>query len=116
MAGWAMGLDGWTENFHRALAMARTTDPVSQATIVVVERSSEDIAVVLVRLALGTALICHDGGDRQRGFKVMAELRDMCAKQRYALNAVPYFDVCAAREKSHARRPRRCRTTIAHHH
>ena len=54
----------------------------------------------LVRLALGTALICHDGGDRQRGFKVLAELRDMCAKQRYALNAVPYFDVCAPRERA----------------
>jgi hypothetical protein len=37
MARWAMGLDGWTENFDRAL---------------------------------GTALIYHDGGDRQRGFKV----------------------------------------------
>ena len=32
MARWAMGLDGWTEDFDRALAMARTTDPVSQAT------------------------------------------------------------------------------------
>ena len=38
---------------------------------------------------LGTALIYRDGGDRQRGFKVLAELRDMCAKQHYALNAVP---------------------------
>jgi hypothetical protein len=31
---------------------------------------------------------------------VLAELRDMCAKQRYALNAVPYFDVYAGREKA----------------
>ena len=60
----------------------------------------EDIAVVLVRLALGTALVYHDGGDRQRGFKELAELRDMCAKQRCALNAVPYFDVYAACEKA----------------
>jgi hypothetical protein len=37
----------------------------------VAERSSEDIAVVRVRLALGTALIYHVGGDRQRGFKVL---------------------------------------------
>jgi adenylate cyclase len=93
MARWAMGLDGWTEDFDRALAMARMTDPVSQATLVaykyvglsrmvlladdaalaeidealqVAEQSSKDIAVVLVRLALGTALIYHDGGDRQR--------------------------------------------------
>ena len=127
-ARWAMGLDGWTEDFDRALAMARTTDPVSQATLVaynrvglsrgvlladdaalteidealqVVERSSQDIAVVLVRLARGTALICHDGGDRQRGFKVLADVRDMCAKQRYALNAVP-TSTCTRR----ARKPR----------
>jgi adenylate cyclase len=127
IARWEMGLDGWTEDFDRALAMARTTDPVSQATLVaynhvglsrgvlladdaalteidealqVAERSSEDVAVVFVRLALGTALIYHNGGDRQRGFKVLAELRDMCANQRYVLNAVPYFDVYAAREKA----------------
>ncbi len=56
--------------------------------------------MVLVRLEFGTALIYHDGGDRQRGFKVLAELRDMCAKQRYAVNAVPYVDVYAAREKA----------------
>ena len=70
------GLDGRTEYFDRALAMARTTRPVSQATLVsykyvglsrgvlpaedaalteidealqVAERSSEDIAVVPVR-------------------------------------------------------------------
>ena len=30
MARWAMGLNGWTEDFDRALAMARSTDPVSQ--------------------------------------------------------------------------------------
>ena len=41
------------------------------------------------RTPASCALIYHDGGDRQRGFKVLAELRDMCAKQRYALNAVP---------------------------
>jgi hypothetical protein len=33
MARWAMGLDRWTEDFARALAMARTSDPVSQATL-----------------------------------------------------------------------------------
>ena len=76
MARWAMGLDGWTEDFDRALAMARTTDPVSPASLAadnrvglsrgvlladdaalteidealqVAERSSEDIAVVPVR-------------------------------------------------------------------
>ena len=38
MARWAMGLDGWTENFDRALAMARTTRPVSQAKLVAAKR------------------------------------------------------------------------------
>jgi hypothetical protein len=59
-----MGLDGWTEDFDRALAMARTTDPVSQAT-----------------------LVAHEYVGLSRGV-LLAELRDMCATQRYALNAV----------------------------
>jgi class 3 adenylate cyclase len=127
VARWAMGLRGWREDFDRALAMARTTDPVSQAALVgykstgiprgvlladdaaltdigealqVAERSSDDVALVLVRLALGIALIHHGPADRQRGFDVLAQLRDTCVKERYALNVVPICDVYAAREKA----------------
>ena len=79
-ARWAMGLGGWREDLDAALAMARKTDPRSLAALVgykytglprgmlladdaalteiddalqVAERSSDDIAVVLLRIALG---------------------------------------------------------------
>ena len=126
-ARWGMGLRGWREDFDSALAMARATDPVSQAAVVaykyiaiprgvlladdaalidieealqVAERASDDIALVLVRLALGIALIHHDGADRERGFEVLAQLRDTCVKESYSLNAVPICDVYAARKKA----------------
>ncbi len=97
--------------------MARTIDPVSHAVVIgykysrnrfrccrpttprcaeigealqVAERSSDDIARALVRLALGATLVRHDSADRRRrGFEVLAELLDMCVKKRFALNAVP---------------------------
>jgi hypothetical protein len=126
-ARWVMGLGGWREDFDRALAMARTTNPVGQAAVVaykymaiprgglladdaalteidealqVAERSSDDVALVLARLALGIALIHHDPADRQRGFDVLAQLRDTFVKHSYALMAVPICDVYAAREKA----------------
>ena len=122
-----MGFDGWREDFERALAMARTTDPVSLATHVaykyifiaggvlladdaalteidqalqVAEQSSDDIALVLVRIAEGIALIHRGEEDRKRGFEVLAQLREMCVKRQYALNAVPMLDVYAARKKA----------------
>jgi class 3 adenylate cyclase len=122
-----MGLGGWREDFDRALAMARATAPLSQATVVsykyaaiprgllladdaaltdidealqVAERSSDDSALVMVRLALGYALIHHDAADRQRGFEVLAQLRETCIKERFLLSAIPICDVYAAREKA----------------
>ena len=125
-ARWPMGLGGWREDFDRALAMVRTTNPLSQAAVAlykylaiprgvlladdaaltdidealqVAQRSSDDIALVMVRIALGVALIHHDPADRQRGFDVLSQLRDTCVKHSYALMAVPICDVYAAREK-----------------
>jgi hypothetical protein len=122
-----MGLDGWRDDFDRALPMVRTTDTLSLAVHVaykyvfisrgllladdaalreigealqVAERSSDDIALVLVRIAQGVALVQRGGEDRQFGFEVLAALREKCIEQQYALNAVPLFDVYAAREKA----------------
>jgi hypothetical protein len=107
--------------------MARTTDPVSLATHVaykyvfiaggvlladdaalteigqalqVAERSIDDIALVLVRIAEGIALIHRGGEDAKRGFEVLAQLREMCVKHQYALNTVPMLDVYAALNKA----------------
>ena len=108
VARWRLGRGGWREDFDRAVSMTRTIDPVSHAVVIgykysgidpqvhqaddaalaeigealqVAERSSDDIARALVRLALGTTLVRHDSPDRRRrGFEVLAELLDMCVK------------------------------------
>jgi class 3 adenylate cyclase len=128
VARWRLGLNGWREDFDRAVSMTRTLDPVSHSVVIgykysaidpqvhqaddvalaeigealqVAERSSDDIARALVRLALGTTLVQHDSKDkRRRGFEVLAELLDMCVKKRFALNAVPTLEVFAAYTKA----------------
>ena len=128
VARWRLGRGGWREDFDRAVSMTRTIDPVSHAVVIgykysgigpqvhqaddaalaeigealqVAERSSDDIARALVRLALGTTLVRHDSPDRRRrGFEVLAELLDMCVKKRFALNAVPTLEVFAAYTKA----------------
>ena len=127
VARWRLGRDGWREDLDRAVAMARTVDPVSQAVVIgykyavagpvlpaddaalaeigealqVAERSGEDIAVVILRLVLGGTLERHDSADqRRRGFEVLAELRDICVKKRYGLNIVPSLEAYAALTKA----------------
>ena len=128
VARWRLGRGGWREDFDRAVSMTRTLDPVSHAIVIgykysgiaagvlpadaaalaeigealqVAERSSDDIARALVRLALGTVLVQHDSPDRRRrGFEVLAELLELCVKKRFALNAVPSLEAFAAYAKA----------------
>ena len=128
VARWRLGRGGWHEDLDRAVSMTRTIDPVSHAVVIgykysaisaevlqvddaalaeideslqVAERSSDDIARALVRLALGAMLVQHDSPDRRRlGFEMLAELRDMCVRKHFALNAVPSLDAFAAYAKA----------------
>ena len=127
VARWRLGGGGWREDLDRAVSMTRTIDPVSHAVVIgykytaisaevlqaddalteigealqVAERSSDDIARALVRLALGAMLVQRDSPDRRRrGFEVLAGLRDMCVKKRYALNVVPSLEAFAAYAKA----------------
>ena len=128
VARWRLGRVGWREDLDRAVSMTRTIDPVSHAVVIgykyaaislevlqaddaalaeigealqVAERSSDDIARALVRLALGMMLTQHESPDRRRrGYEVLAELLDMCVKKRFALNVVPSLEVFAAYTKA----------------
>ena len=57
------------------------------------EKSAEDIALVLIRMTMGVALIASNSGDAKRGYEMLADLRQTCMKERYALNIVPGLDV-----------------------
>ena len=120
---WRLGRDGWREDLDRAVAMARTIDPVSQAAryrlqirrcrfgvllpttprwreigeaLQMAERSSDDIALVIVRLVLGArwcSTTPQTDVTRIRGARrAPRHLR----QERYPLNIVPSLEAYAA--------------------
>lgn len=126
-AGWAGNHPGWQDDLDRATAMLGSIDPVSQATVIaykyigvprglliaddaalaeieqaliVAEQTSDDIALFLVRLAYGLALVHHSPGTRKRGHEVLVDLREMAVANNFGLNAVPLLDAYAARRSA----------------
>ena len=120
------GLPGWHEDFEQAMAIAERSDTLSRSTILTykyagiprglyradervlreleaamksVERSSDDMAVVLLRMTFAMALI-HHGADRGRGYDNMRALRETCVKERFALNMLPLFEAYLALERA----------------
>ena len=122
----ALGRPGWRDDYARALAMARSADPMSHARVItftygfamaggvpladaaalrdiegalrIIERSSEDIAVGLARFTLGLALVHRDSSaERERGLEVLGQVRDMCQNGRFYVFLLPVIDVWAAR-------------------
>ena len=107
VAKWTIGLPGWREDMRRAMSMSRTADTVSQVAVITycyqalahgvplandsalaeigtamqaAERSAEDIAVVLIRMMLGFALVERGAADVDRGYDIFAEICATCAK------------------------------------
>jgi class 3 adenylate cyclase len=123
-----LGQSGWRQDLDDALNIARQTDALSQAAVIAytytptivrgvlladdaachqietalrtAERFSDDMAIVVLRMALGIALIHHESASRQRGYDMLAQLRATCVKQKFALNIVPVFDVYGARQSA----------------
>jgi hypothetical protein len=128
-ARWCLGRPGWRDDVHRAVAMARSADPVSYARAVgfvygaaipygvlmpddsakreiedalhVAERSGDDFAFALARLALGVALVHrHTDAERDRGQQLLAEVRDVFLRRGYNQCDLPLVNVYAARESA----------------
>jgi hypothetical protein len=101
MARYWLGRPGWRDDLRHCLAMARSADPMSYAAVVsyvyfpgislgvlrpgdsamreiedalrIAERSSDDVAVALARMALGFALVHRQTDpERDRGQKFLA--------------------------------------------
>ena len=126
-ARWALGRAGWRDDYDRALAMARSADPMSHARVLAyaygsaipagvlladdaalrdieealetAERSGEDISLCFARMTLGLALVHRDSpAERDRGLAVLGQVRDMCLEGRLFLADLPMVEVCLARE------------------
>ncbi len=127
MARYHLGRPGWREDLRHGFAMARSTDPLSYATVVswiysiaipigvlrpddsaireiedalhLAERSSDDFALTTARWVLGISLLHrHTAAERDRGHKLLAEASDAFQRRGHNLADVPLVNVYLARE------------------
>lgn len=132
VAGWTQNLAGWRQDLVRATELMDSIDPVSRATVIVykyvgiprgvlaaddaalaeieealcvAELTSDDIAVVLVRMAYGLTLVHHSVAKRAQGYEVLAQLRNICVANRFGINIVPLLDAYAARRSAESGNP-----------
>jgi class 3 adenylate cyclase len=124
-----LGRPGWRDDLRHGLAMARSADPLSYATVVswvygagipagvlrpddsavreiedalqVAERSSDDIALSNARLTLSVALVHRQtAAERDRGQRLLAEVSEVLRRPGYNLGELPLVEVYLARERA----------------
>jgi hypothetical protein len=127
-ARYALGIPGWRDDQRQALAMARSVDPHSYATVVWgvyavgipngvlrpddsamreiedalqgAEQFGDDFALVLARVTLGLALVHRRAApERDRGQKLLADVSDVFLSQGQSLGQLPILNVYSARER-----------------
>jgi len=129
LAGYSLGRPGWRDDLRHALDMARSADPMSYAAVVgygyfpgissgvlspdnsavceiedalrIAERSGDDVAVAVTRLALGVALVHRPtDAERDRGHKLLAEVSEDFLQRGYLLCDLRLVNVYLARERA----------------
>jgi hypothetical protein len=129
IARYHLGRPGWRDDLRHGLAMARSADPVSYATVVswvyspgipngvltaddpalreiedalrIADRSSDDLALALARMALGFALVHRPtAAECDRGQQLLAEVSHVFLRGGYILGDLPLVNVYLARERS----------------
>jgi hypothetical protein len=129
VARYALGRPGWRDDLRHGLAMARSADPMSHATVVSwvyypgimngtlaaddravreiedavqnAERSGDDFALAFARVTLAIALVHrHTAGERDRGHELLAEVSNVFLRWQYVLCELPIIEVYAARERA----------------
>ncbi|GFG54072.1 cyclase [Mycolicibacterium agri] len=125
VAGWQIGRPGWREDLEQALALSSAADAVTRSavlaysclaipagaliaddetvaeidrTLQAAELAAEDIALVLIRMTMGFMLVERRGRDVDRGYQMLAELCEICLKERYTMNIVPALNLYAAQQ------------------
>ena len=129
IARYCLGRPGWRDDLRHGLAMARSADPMSYATVVTcvyfpgipngvlrpddravreiedalrnAERSGDDLALAHARMTLGVALVHrHTAAERDRGQKLLAEVSEVFLRQGHNLGDLPLVNVYLARERA----------------
>ena len=129
IARYCLGRTGWRDDLRHGVAMGRSADPLSYATVVayayfpgipfgvlaahdpavreiedalgIAERSGDDMALVFSRGMLGVALLHRDtDAERDRGQKLLAEVSDVLLRRGRNLSELRLFNVYLARERA----------------
>ena len=124
-----LGRPGWRQDLDDAIAMARSTDPLTHALVVfwkhgwtitngvlvaddtavreldealqTAEGSGDDTALGLAKYMLGIALVYRDdAADHQRGLELLAQVRDMCLHERFYQSELPGLELAARVERA----------------
>ena len=67
----------------------------------IAERSADDLALTAARMTLGLALVHrHTVAERDRGQKLLVEVRDMRLRTRFSLGDLPFVEIYLAREQA----------------
>jgi hypothetical protein len=129
LARFSLGRAGWLDDLRHGLAMARSADPASYATVFtyayfgaiphgvlrpddstvreigdalrIAERSGDDFALTTARVTLGVALVHRPtAAERDRGQTLLAEVSDVFLHRGRNLGELPILDVYLARERA----------------
>jgi class 3 adenylate cyclase len=127
VARYCLGRPGWRDDLQHGLAMARSADPLSYATVVawvyngvilygvlrpddaavdeivdalrIAERSGDDLALAFARMTLGVALVHRPTtAERDRGQTLLAQVGEVFLGRGYNLCDLQGVSVYAARE------------------
>ena len=127
-ARWCLGIAGWKDDLHQAIAMARASDTITLAGVMwftyvtaipygvsqpdatalrdtadalaVVEQSGDDFALDIARTARGVTLVHQNGVGREAGFDLLVKVRERAVDERFGLMALPIVDIHFAWEKA----------------
>jgi len=126
-ARYCLGRPGWRDDLRRGLALARSADPLSYATVVTyayflgipggvlrpddsamreiedalqnTEQAGDDMALSNARMTLGVALVHRQtAAERDRGQKLLAEFSEVEVRRGHYLAQLPTVNVYLARE------------------
>jgi adenylate cyclase len=127
-ARWCLGIPGWKDDFHQAVAMARAYDPISLAGVmwftyviaipcgallpdattlrdtaellVTAEQSGDDMGLPIARTARGVILVHRGGPERKAGFDLLAQAREPAIQERFVKLFLPIVDIHIAQERA----------------